>query len=45
VRYGQQFLAKPENREFLNSLGFEVTAPGYQAPQTPAEMKDMPPDR
>jgi hypothetical protein len=40
--YGQRFLAKKENRDFLASLAFEVTAPGYQPPHTPAEMKNMP---
>ncbi|HVN82351.1 MAG TPA: hypothetical protein VMW38_25420 [Terriglobia bacterium] len=40
--YGQRFLAKKENRDFLASLAFEVTASGYQPPHTPAEMKNMP---
>ena len=40
--YGQRFLAKEENRKFLASLAFDVTAPGYQPPRTPAEMKSMP---
>ncbi len=45
LKYGKQFLAKKANRDFLASLGFEVTAPGYQPPHTPAEMKGMPRDR
>jgi hypothetical protein len=40
--YGQRFLAKKENRDFLASLAFEVTAPGYQPPHSPSEMKNMP---
>lgn len=42
LKYGKQFLAKKENRDFLASLAFEVTPPGYQPPHMPAEMKDMP---
>jgi hypothetical protein len=45
LKYGRQFLAKKENRDFLSSLTFEVTAPGYQPPHAPGEMRDMPRDR
>lgn len=44
LKYGEQFLAKKENRDFLASLSFEVTPPGYQPPHTPPEMADMPRD-
>ena len=36
------FLAKPDNRKLVESLAFEVKAPGYQAPTTPAEMRAGP---
>lgn len=42
LKYGQQFLAKKENRDFLASLSFDVTPPGYQPPHAPSEMADMP---
>jgi hypothetical protein len=45
AKYGKQFLAKKENRDFLASLTFEVTEPGYVPPHTPGEMKDMPKER
>jgi len=32
------FLAKPANQALLEELAFEVKAPGYRAPQTPAQM-------
>ena len=32
------FLAKPKNRALVKQLAFEVKAPGYQAPETPARM-------
>ena len=36
------FLAKPEGRALVEELAFEVEAPGYQAPRSPGQMKDMP---
>jgi hypothetical protein len=42
LKYAQQFLAKNENRDFLASLSFDVTPPGYQPPHTPSEMADVP---
>lgn len=33
-----KFLAKDENRAFVDRLAYEVRAPGYQAPMTPAQM-------
>jgi hypothetical protein len=41
---GKRFLAKPENREFMKSLQFEVVGAGYKPPMTPGEMKPMPPE-
>ncbi len=34
-----KFLAKPANRALVEKLKFEVVAPGYQTPFTPAQMK------
>jgi len=42
LEWGKRFLAKPENREFIKSLAFEVTPPGYVPPMSPAEMTPMP---
>lgn len=42
--YGKRFLLKKANRDWLQSLAFEVKAPGYTPPQSPAEMKEMPRD-
>ncbi len=42
VAHGRRFLAKPANKAFHDSLQFAVTAPGYRAPRTPAEMRPMP---
>jgi hypothetical protein len=42
LKYGRQFLETKANRDFLASLHFEVTAPGYQPPHTPSEMTPMP---
>ena len=39
IDLGRQFLAKPDNREFLKPLTFEVTLPGYQAPMAPSDAK------
>jgi hypothetical protein len=39
---GTEFLKKPENRQFLNTLQFEVAATGYQPPWSPADMKPTP---
>jgi hypothetical protein len=36
--YGKRFLAKKENRDFLKALAFEVTPPGYIAPESPGQM-------
>lgn len=36
------FLAQAKNRALVQELSFEVKAPGYQAPMTPAQMKPMP---
>ena len=40
--YGKRFLAKKANRDFLKALAFQVTPPGYTAPEVPSQMKDMP---
>lgn len=37
-----RFLSNPENRALVDSLAFSVEEPGYVAPQTPADMEDMP---
>ena len=42
IDYGKRFLAKKANRDWLKALAFEVTAPGYTAPEVPGQMKDMP---
>jgi hypothetical protein len=39
---GKRFLSKKANRDFVKSLQFTVTPPGYQAPETPAQMEPMP---
>ncbi|MBN1676044.1 MAG: hypothetical protein JXR37_33680 [Kiritimatiellae bacterium] len=39
---GAGFLAKAENRAWLEALDFAVEPPGYAAPRTPAEIPDMP---
>jgi hypothetical protein len=40
----ERFAAKPENRELVERLKFEVTGRGYVPPRTPAEWPDMPDD-
>jgi hypothetical protein len=42
IEFGQKFLSKPENRAWYDALAFTVEPPGYVAPQTPSEMKNMP---
>ncbi len=42
IEFGQKFLSKAENQEWYNALAFTVEPPGYIAPQTPSEMKNMP---
>jgi hypothetical protein len=42
IEFGQKFLSKPENRAWYDALAFTVEPPGYIAPQTPSEMKNMP---
>ena len=37
-----QFLAQKESRALGERLAFEVKAPGYEAPTTPAQMTAMP---
>jgi len=34
---GKQFLAEPDSSALVKALAFEVVAPGYQSPATPAE--------
>jgi len=38
----QRFLSSPANQAFYKELAFEVTEPGYKAPEVPAQMKPMP---
>lgn len=37
-KYGDRFLASPENAEFVKELKFEVTPPGRLPPQTPTDL-------
>lgn len=39
---GRRFRAKSENAAWLKTLEFDVSGSGYAAPQTPAEMKELP---
>ena len=36
------FLAKPENRTFVERLTFQVEPPGCKPPHAPDQMKPMP---
>ncbi len=42
VRAGQQFLSDPQRRDWYGKLAFQVTEPGYSAPQSPRQMDPMP---
>ena len=42
IEYGRKFLAKPENRTWYEALAFAVEPPGYIAPESPPDMKNMP---